>query len=108
MRRRVFKWTEGTNPSLVECNAPKKKKKRGPKLKAGAHVVGIDLSLRAAAACAIPIPWDYDMAKVRMVRAGYALTKAASNRDKIERGVQIAHDVSVFCVNVRAVRDLGA
>lgn len=68
------------------------------------HVVGIDLSLRAAAACAIPCPWDFDMKKVRMVRAGYALTNDASPRDKIERAIQIAHDVCVFCVNVKALR----
>lgn len=100
VRRRVYHWTEGKNPSLVE-RAPTKPRS---KFKAGAHVVGIDLSVRAAAACAIPIPWDYDLGKIKMVRAGYALEKGATNRDKIERGNQIAHDISVFCVNVRAMR----
>jgi hypothetical protein len=70
----------------------------------GRHVVGIDLSLRAAAACAIPFPWDHDLGKVRTVKAGYALGVGASPRERLERFAQIAHDLSVFCLNVKAVR----
>lgn len=111
MRRRVFRWTEGKNPTLVERATSDRSDARlaslgdlRPKFGKAVHVVGVDLSLRAAAACAIPCPWDFDMKKVRMVRAGYALKKDATNRDKIDRGIQIAHDVSVFCVNVKALR----
>jgi Holliday junction resolvasome RuvABC endonuclease subunit len=70
----------------------------------GAHVVGIDLSLRAAAACAIPFPWDHDLEKVRMLRAGYALGMAATAKERIERIAQLAHDISIFCLNVKACR----
>jgi hypothetical protein len=68
------------------------------------HVVGLDLSLRAAAACALPIRWDHDLSKVRMMVTGSALANDATARDQIERIDQIAHDVSVFCINAHARR----
>jgi len=64
-------------------------------------VVGLDLSLRAAAACALPFPWDLDLAKVRMMRTGSSLKLDATPKEHAERNAQIAHDVCVFCVNVR-------
>lgn len=100
MRRRLYRWTEGKNPQLVEREA----KPPISKFKPGAHVVGIDLSLRAASACAIPIPWDFDLRKVKIKRAGYGLKATASPRDKTERAIQIAHDLCVFCVNVKAMQ----
>lgn len=69
-----------------------------------AHVVGLDLSLRAAAACALPLDWDHDLNKVRMGKFGYDLPDDASDREKIERLAKIAHDVSVFCINAKATR----
>jgi adenine-specific DNA methylase len=38
------------------------------------------------------------------VKAGYALGVGASPRERLERFAQIAHDLSVFCLNVKAVR----
>jgi archaellum biogenesis ATPase FlaH len=38
-----------------------------------------------------------------MIRTGLPLTKDATVRERIERIAQIAHDVSVFCINVHAV-----
>lgn len=67
-------------------------------------VVGLDLSLRQAAACAIPFNWEQDIRNVTMGIFGYELDEDATEREKIERLAQIAHDVSVFCVNHKAHR----
>lgn len=102
MRRRLYTWTEGHAPRLVERQAPKKLSDRSDNRR-GAHVVGLDLSLRATAACALPLDWDYDLAKVRMLRANtIQLSRGASALQRAERIAQIAHDVVVFCLNVKA------
>lgn len=69
-----------------------------------AWVVGIDLSLRAAAACALPLRWDHDLRKARTIKAGYGLATDAAPLARVQRFAQIAHDLSVFCVNTQAVR----
>lgn len=63
------------------------------------HAVGLDLSLRAAAACALPLGWEGDLAEVLMMTTGSTLAADAHARAQIERYVQIAHDVLVFCIN---------
>lgn len=68
------------------------------------HVVGLDLSLRGPAACALPLDWDHDLRKVRTGLFGYELSADASDEEVIERNAQIAHDVTVFCINARATR----
>jgi hypothetical protein len=70
--------------------------------KAGAHIVGVDLSLTSTGMVAIPIDWDHDMAKVRTATTGYAL-KGATVSQQLDRMLQIAHDVLVFCVRHKAV-----
>lgn len=67
-------------------------------------VIGLDLSLRAAAACSIPLNWDQDLKKVTMAKFGYELDEDATERDKIDRLISIAHDVCVFCINEKAHR----
>lgn len=62
-------------------------------------VVGLDLSLRAAAACAIPLTWGQDIRRVRTAVFGYPLDANATQREHAERRAQIAHDVVVFCIN---------
>lgn len=69
---------------------------------ANSSVVGLDLSLRASAACALPLPWDFDLAKVRMMKCGEKLGKDATPQERAERIAQIAHDVVNFCLNVKA------
>lgn len=111
MRRRVFKtsggWTEGANPSPVDSVPPKPRssdRSDRTKVKAGAHVVGLDLSLRSTGLCALPVDWDFDLRNVKMGRTGYELRKDSTPKERIERLAQIAHDVSVFCVNAKAIR----
>lgn len=149
-RIRMYEWTEGSNPTLVEsakltamkiatlnpnrcafCSGPLPpgggfvaelngtpvrycarscmKLSKAAALnrfnaKPKAHVVGIDLSLRAAAACALPFPWDHDLGKVRMLKAGYALNQQSTAKEKAQRIAQLAHDISLFCLNVKARR----
>lgn len=67
----------------------------------GAHVVGLDLSLTSTGMVAIPLDWDHDMRKVVTGTTGYPL-KAGTIEQQLKRALQIAHDVSVFCVNAKA------
>ena len=97
----MYEWSEGRNPRLVKSAALNR---FNAKPKPHAHVVGIDLSLRAAAACAIPSPWDHDLEKIRMLKAGYALDTTSTAKERVERIAQLAHDISVFCLNVKAFR----
>jgi len=65
-------------------------------------VVGLDLSLRAAAVCAIPIGWGQDLTKVVTAVFGASLTQDATTRDRLERLIQIAHDIELFCIHHKA------
>lgn len=72
------------------------------KVPEGGCVVGLDLSLRAAAACAIPVDWDHDLTKIRMTKTGSKLGKESTPKERAERIAQISHDVVVFCLTARA------
>lgn len=65
-------------------------------------VVGLDLSLRAAAACSIPSDWNFDWKRVRTAVFGESLSINATARDHIKRMMRIASGVTKFC------RDAGA
>ena len=65
-------------------------------------IVGLDLSLRAAAACALPTDWDGDLTKAKTEMFGGKLGSDATHRERTERMVKIAHDVSLFCLNAKA------
>lgn len=68
----------------------------------GAHVIGLDLSLRAAAACALPLDWDGRMCDVKTAKMGSELKAGASQQERIERIANIAHAVYVFAEENRA------
>lgn len=105
MRRRLYKWTEGYAPTLVERAKQDKRVAaaiRRPSDRSDGSVVGLDLSMRGTAACALPLRWDYDLRHVQMLRAGRALGATASALERAERIAQISHDIVVFCLNVRA------
>lgn len=66
-------------------------------------LVGLDLSLRAAAACAIPYDaWDGKLDYVRTMMFGYDLPNTASPKDKLARIHSIADGVTKFCAGVDA------
>lgn len=65
-------------------------------------IVGLDLSLRAAAACAIPFNWDHDLDNVQMEIFGEKLGTDATPLDYIQRIVTIADGVLAFCQRVQA------
>ena len=60
-------------------------------------IIGLDLSLRAAAACAIPDDWDHDMSKVRTCVSGYPLSKGALPAESLKRIVFITDAIVDFC-----------
>lgn len=63
-------------------------------------VVGLDMSMTATAACALPLPWNHDLAHVRMLVTGEQI-KGASTHTPWQRAMRIAkiaHDVKQFCV----------
>jgi len=66
------------------------------------HIVGLDMSLTGTAVCAIPENWKHDLKKVRMFQVGMKLKADATAWEKANRIAQIAHDVTVFCVNCNA------
>lgn len=96
MRRRVFKWTEGANPSLVPVT------KRSSKHAPNGCVVGLDLSLRASACAAIPFAWGHDVSRVKMKILGRELSRDASEQDHVDRMIEIADGVIEFCRDVQA------
>lgn len=51
----------------------------------GSHVLGLDLSLTGTAGCVIPHDWDLDLARVRMVNAGYPLPSDATLEEQTRR-----------------------
>lgn len=65
-------------------------------------MIGLDLSLTSAGMVAIPLGWNHDMSKVAVGTCGYPLTHEATLEDHYDRYLQIAHDVSLFCVNHKA------
>jgi len=149
-RIRMYEWTEGSNPTLVEsrkltamkiaalapncctfCKGPipedggyvhelagtpvrycskscMKMSQAGAlnrfNAKPTRHVVGIDLSLRAAAAVAIPLPWDHDLGKVKTFKAGYALTERATSKERVQRIAQLGKEIAGFCLKMRTQR----
>ncbi len=67
-------------------------------------IVGLDLSLTAAAACAIPLDWDkkkHRLKLVRMLRTGYDLKKDATQRDRVQRMSSIREDIFEFVREVQ-------
>lgn len=60
-------------------------------------IIGLDLSLRAAAACAIPVGWDHDLRAVRTRVSGGPLKQDASPKERLQRICRISADIVVFC-----------
>lgn len=66
-------------------------------------IVGLDLSLRAAAACAIPVKWDHDVAKLRTMVIGSSLSNDASEDERLDRIDQICKAMVKFCGQNNAI-----
>lgn len=67
-------------------------------------VVGLDLSLQAAAACAIPLKWkEHDMLHTRTIVVGYGVKDSDGEEVRLERLDKIAKALVEFCDNNHAV-----
>lgn len=60
-------------------------------------IVGLDLSLRAAAACASPANWDHDLTKLTMGVWGSSLKADATPSERVKRIADIVEGVVKFC-----------
>lgn len=70
------------------------------------HVVGVDLSLRAAAACAIPLDWDrrgHDLRRLRTIVVGGELHDPTDELERVGRLDRIERALVEFCREHRAV-----
>lgn len=65
-------------------------------------IIGLDLSLRAAAACAIPIDWSHELGEVRTCVSGSALAQSATPADRLKRIMAISLGIVAFCRAHRA------
>lgn len=65
-------------------------------------VVGLDLSLRAAAACAIPRRWNQNLNQVRTMVAGYGVEQNDEEARVIRLEV-ISEAIGEFCVQNKAI-----
>lgn len=65
-------------------------------------VVGLDLSLRASAAAAVAFNWDQKLVSVKTRTFGCELEDASSQRERIQRMVNIADGVLAFCKETQA------
>jgi len=95
VRRHTHRWTEGVNPRLVpigEATSTRVDVKRR-------IIVGIDLSLRAAAAAKVVLPWDGDLEDVRTCIVGRDLGLAATPRERAERLEHIVNRLADFCTD---------
>jgi Holliday junction resolvasome RuvABC endonuclease subunit len=66
-------------------------------------IVGLDLSLRAAAACALPRGWNYDMKRVRTMVVGENVSNAEGEDARIRRLDKIASAIVAFCKSNHAI-----
>jgi len=64
-------------------------------------VIGLDLSLRAAAACAIPLKWNQDMTRIRTMVIGHGVTQG-DEEGRLDRLDAISSKIGDFCVDNRA------
>jgi len=71
-------------------------------MRRGPVVLGIDASLTSMGLVACPTDWDQDWSKVEHVSIGAALTRLATERQRIERMQSLAIDVRVWAVRVGA------
>jgi len=60
-------------------------------------IIGLDLSLRAAAACAIPIYWEHDLKDVRTCVSGSSLAQSATPAERLKRIMNISLGIVAFC-----------
>lgn len=60
-------------------------------------IVGLDLSLNAAAVCALPVNWQYQMAEIRTHVVGYGVAKTDDEDARVERLDRIAASIVAFC-----------
>ncbi len=102
MRRPLFTWTEGVNPRLVPVQqAPLVQIVRTPK----PTVVGLDLSLNAAAACSLPIKgWKQSPASACVFQVGRKLQRGSSQKEQLDRIEFITQNLVDFCKRVHARR----
>ena len=59
-------------------------------------ILGLDLSVRAAAAIAGPLSWDGDWTQLSTKIVGEPLRKGASERERIDRCVRLGVSLSAF------------
>jgi hypothetical protein len=64
----------------------------------GPVVLGIDASLTSTGLVACPLDWDQDWSRLRTHTIKKSLTKAASERDRIERMQSIALEIRIMAV----------
>lgn len=68
------------------------------------YIVGLDLSLRAAAVCAIPVGWDQNFGHVRTRVFGHGLAHDADEHARLSRLHEIADGIVTFCREYRTQR----
>lgn len=67
-------------------------------------IVGLDLSLRAAAACWMPKGWKGDTRKLKVGTWGHDLKKESSDAERLDRMILIAESIVGWIVNVGEVK----
>jgi hypothetical protein len=70
---------------------------RRPVAPKGSTIVGLDLSLRAAAACALPHRWNHSLKRVKVATFGGDVAAEATPLDRVQRLHDIANGIVDFC-----------
>jgi hypothetical protein len=66
-------------------------------------IIGLDLSLRAAAACAVPVEWGHDLTVVQTGEWGEPLKADATPEQRVKRISGIVEGVVKFCFHASHV-----
>lgn len=66
-------------------------------------IIGLDLSLRAAAVCALPRNWQYDMKSIRTLVVGENVSNADAEEARIRRLDKISSAIVEFCRSNHAI-----
>ena len=102
MRRRVYKWTEGHAPRLVNVLDAAAQKLFAERSESRI-VVGLDLSLTAAACARVALPWGGSVDAVDTLIFGQRLANDASPEDQIRRLDAASKEICRFCASATAV-----
>ena len=101
MRRRVFKWTQGFAPRLI--NVLEQEERIARRLDREKIIVGLDLSLSAAACACVSLPWDGSIAAVRTLIVGRKLPNDAPPEAQVRRLDDVSNEICRFCAGADAV-----